>query len=287
MDTHEELTRVLASEHDRASAGDAPADSVDDETWAMLEDGLLDEQERAELLARLRRDPEARRRAADILRETAAEQPQTAGRRTLIFRIMPLAAAACILVAVGLFVVLRPSGPGDYGIDASQLARADVSLVQFGVPLDGSQTRDLADAPLSDADCDAILDRLAEPLSQSPPPAEALRLAALATLNAGRYSQGEDFARQWTAAQPEAPDAHNAYGMSLFQQQRYRDALVAFEQALALAPSRPDLLLNAALAADRCDQIDKAIDFLKEYLAKPEPRHTEMIQAWLERLESL
>lgn len=73
-------------------------------------------------------------------------------------------------------------------------------------------------------------------------------------------------------------------GDRLYQEGRYEDAIVRFEESYALS-GRPLLLFNMANAYERLARYASAADALRRYLPNAAPAETEMIQTRITMLE--
>ncbi len=287
------LVRNAAKRPTAPPAPDQPA--VDENTLALLDGGLLDEQERAGLIGALARDAGLRRRAGQALAAMAAGRGRRRAWPIALFVGGPwgglaLAAGLAIVVGLGIYLkVFRGPAVEDYAgsFDAGRLAEADGALDQFGVPLTGKRVRGLPEPLLTDQQYQDGMAKLRPALGRPDPPVGAVTLATRAALAAGKYDEAADFARRWAAAAPAEPAARNALGLAGFQQGQFAGALAQFEQATAMAPREPAFHINAALAADRDNQAAKAAEHLEQFTAlAPNHPQIEAVRKWLARLRS-
>ncbi len=65
---------------------------------------------------------------------------------------------------------------------------------------------------------------------------------------------------------PNRARAHNNYGVALFEQRRFSDALPSFQKAIELDALYPDPINNAALCYAALGNVDEAIQMLKKSL---------------------
>jgi tetratricopeptide (TPR) repeat protein len=88
-----------------------------------------------------------------------------------------------------------------------------------------------------------------------------------------------------TANDQEAAKAHFMAGSAYYEQANYSDAVKEFTEAYRLS-QRPDLLYNIALAYERLEKWDDAIDALQKYLRdKPDAQDRAIIQTRIDNLE--
>ncbi|MDB5419509.1 MAG: hypothetical protein JWP50_2928, partial [Phenylobacterium sp.] len=103
--------------------------------------------------------------------------------------------------------------------------------------------------------------------------------------HAGRYTEGERFTAQATAAHPEAPDLWNIHGVMLRQLRRPREALAALDRARALQPDHrgarvnsASVLLDLARAAQEAEGGAAAIALLDQALGL-DPENLALLEA--------
>ncbi|MCK4340679.1 MAG: tetratricopeptide repeat protein [Phycisphaerae bacterium] len=298
------LAEYVARAYDRHSGRGAsvPGEHPDDNLWALLADGLISSLERDDLLAHVQQCPDCRRRMAAIVREwdetveiaggqTAAgfedkvevqdqeTESELPGPRIIKLwrRASTYAVAACLLLVVGagLYFGLRPGPPSDYGLDTTYLVSADAPLTDFGLELSHRGMRGDTEPAITEAEYRSLLGKLEPELAKSEPAVKALALAARLALSARFFHDAAKYGQQWVAAAPRDASAHNAHGLALFHENEFEAALAAFERAIELAPDRVEYRLNAALAADEADQIDRAREHLLQ-LKKTAPDHPRM-----------
>ena len=77
------------------------------------------------------------------------------------------------------------------------------------------------------------MDRYTEVLRNDPRNADALYYIAVVACQEGQYSQGIDLARRSLAFNPGQARAHNLIGQALHRQGKIKDALAAFDDAIA------------------------------------------------------
>jgi tetratricopeptide (TPR) repeat protein len=88
-----------------------------------------------------------------------------------------------------------------------------------------------------------------------------------------------------TANDQEAAKAHFMAGSAYYEQANYNDAVKEFTEAYRLS-QRPDLLYNIALAYERLEKWDDAIEALQKYLRdKPGAQDHAIIQTRIENLQ--
>jgi tetratricopeptide (TPR) repeat protein len=293
------LTRFLLQEYDRARRrDDQPIDHPDENVWALLADGLLSAAQRDELLAHAQTCPHCRQRMSGTVSEwdddvmisgpDAEHRVATPLVLTIYRHPVQYAAAACVLVAVGLGLYWgysRHEERAGFGVDASAFLAAGAPLTELGVDLARRTTRSDVAATITERRYRAVLEQLAEPLAAPSPPVEALTLAARAALSAHFFDDASAYARRWAACTPDDPAAHNALGLAAYRQNRFAEALAAFERAVALSPEIAAYRLNAALAADEADEIERAVEHLRRLRElAPEHPQADALERWLRQL---
>lgn len=296
----EELVHFLASQYD-GQPRDDPGPHPDENLWALLADGLIAPSERDALVEHAASCRDCRQRMSAIIAEWPEEvtiasadissaAPQTQGKgarkstgrfvRLLRYPSVRYAAAACVAVsAVAYLYFGSPGGPG-YGVDDSRWAAAGAPLTDFGVGL-GAAGRADSQPGLRAAEYHSSIDTLQARLERP----EALALATRAALTARFFDDALEYAARWISRAPNQPDAHNALGLALFHTNRFEEALAAFEQAIKLSGGQPNYHLNAALAADNCDQIVAAVNHLRRFKELvPNYGRMDEIERWLRRI---
>ena len=289
----EKLTRFLLREYDRGlQRHRGPAEHPDENVWALLADGLLSAAQRDELLAHAETCPTCRRRVAATVAEWDEQASIAGGRgesRVLVLYRRPVqyAAAACVLIGVGLSLYFGyPRGePPGFGVDASLFVGAGVPLTEFGVDLARRSTRGDVTPAITESRYREVLRQLSDALAQPAPPVEVLALATRAALSAHFFDDAATYARRWASRAASEPEAHNAVGLSAYRQNQFIEALAAFERAVELAPENVAYRLNAALAADEADELDRAVEHLRRLreLAPDNPQ-ADAIERWLRHL---
>ena len=80
-------------------------------------------------------------------------------------------------------------------------------------------------------------------------------------------AEAERLARRARELEPDATHIHDTLGWILYKLGRYAEALNAFEQVIARAPSNPEYLYHGSLAAMKNGQSSQALEYLTEAIA--------------------
>lgn len=145
------------------------------------------------------------------------------------------------------------------GEQISQRANPDpVTLVALGVLYGGADRHEQALR---------IFDKAAE---RNPQLFEAQLNRGLALLRTGQVSSASEALRAAVALLPQSPEATRALGLSLFMQQRYKDAIPPLEQAWSLDPSNSRTAAVLGTSYLRTGAAAKAVEILKVVVSKVE-----------------
>ncbi len=286
----DKLISFMAAEYE--SGGSGGDDCPDENTWAVLETGLLDPGGRDSLLAHARSCSSCRRRTSEVITDwdDGISIPASAdvAPRSLIFRLQPrhyaLAAAVAIVVMAGFYLTTleRPtSGPTIATMsidDVPQLRRLTYS------PLIGIVKRHtLSTEPMPDAEAfDSLADDLQAKTQQDPGSAvHWFRLGRVRWLQADYPAAVNAFA---TAIQLDPNNAtyHGAMATTLYYQKKFAPALLSVDRAITLDSSCVDCLVNRALILEALGRLKDAVACWQQVLElAPGDHDAAEIRQWL------